>query len=178
MTIETNLAAKDVALSEAALGEVTVTGDEVSLSYSRRYARPIEKVWAASSTPERLADWLATAEIDLKVGGVIRLNWNNGAHTMEGRVVAYDPPLVLAWSWLLDGRETVVRFVLEPDGDGCKLTLTHSGLTLNGQDSAGVRAGWHAHLEGVPDAMDGKATPWAVKTARETVLASAYPSLG
>jgi uncharacterized protein YndB with AHSA1/START domain len=176
MTIDTTLDAKAVALSDAPLGEVAVAGDEVTLTYRRRYARPIEKVWAAITTPERLADWLAASEVELKAGGVIRLNWNQGMHAMEGRVIAYDPPRIVAWTWLIDGRETVVRFELEADGDGCKLTLTHAKLALNGSQASGVRAGWHAHLEGVPDAIDGKATPWTVKQAREAALASAYPA--
>lgn len=177
MTIDTNLKTKDATLSNAPLGEVTVAGEEATLVYRRRYARPIQKVWAAITTPERLADWFAAAEVEFKLGGVIRLNWNNGMHTMEGRIVAYDPPRVLAWNWLIDGRETVVRFELEGDGEGCRLTLIHSGLSLNGPQGSGVRTGWHAHLEGLPDAIDGKATPWAVKKARETALASVYPAL-
>ena len=41
--------------------------------FHRHYAKPIEKVWAALTTPERLADWLADAEIELRLGGRIQL---------------------------------------------------------------------------------------------------------
>jgi uncharacterized protein YndB with AHSA1/START domain len=159
-----------------AIGEVTATRDDLQVVFHRRYGKPIEKVWAAVTTPERMADWLAHAEVEMRIGGKIRLTWN-GVHSMEGRVVACEAPRVFAWTWELDGRETVVRFDLKPDGDGCWLTLTHSGLSPKAGRGAGVRAGWHAHLEGIPDAMEGRATPFATKTAREAALAGAYPEL-
>jgi hypothetical protein len=83
----------------------------------------------------------------------------------------------VAWRWTIGQRDTLVRFDLAPDGAGCLLTLTHSGLSLDGARDGGVRAGWHAHLEALPDALEGRATPWEVKTAREAALASAYPKL-
>jgi hypothetical protein len=88
-----------------------------------------------------------------------------------------DPPHTLAWIWTIGERDTLVRFDLKPDGDGCELTLTHSGLSLDGVHDGGVRAGWHAHLEGLPEAMEGRATPWATKIAREQALAERYRPL-
>jgi len=40
-----------------------------------------------------------------------------------------------------------------------------------------VRGGWHAHLEGLADSLDGRTTPWAVKEQRETAVAPLYPPL-
>ena len=160
-----------------AAGEVTRVNDALQVVFHRHYARPIEKVWAAITTPERLADWLADAEIEMRTGGKIRLSWNDGAHTMEGRVLVCEPPKSFAWTWTLDGRETVVRFDLRRDGDGCRLTMTHSGLSTTAGQGGGVRAGWHAHLEGLPDAIEGRKTPWATKTERQTALSSLYPPL-
>ncbi|MDB5561077.1 MAG: hypothetical protein JWN11_495, partial [Hyphomicrobiales bacterium] len=90
------------------------------------------------------------------------------------RITVCDPPRSLAWIWELGGRDTLVRFDLTPEAGGCALTLTHSGVPTVG---AGVRAGWHAHLEGLPDAIEGRATPWEVKVAREEALSDAYPRL-
>lgn len=161
-----------------ALGVVTTTDDALQVVLHRRYAKPIEKVWSAITSPERLADWLAAADIEMKPGGVIRLSWSDGAYTMEGRVIDCDPPHVFAWTWPLDGRDTTVRFELQRDADGCLLTLTHSGLSTHKNSSgSGVRAGWHAHLEGLPDAIEGRATPWATKSEREDALEAYYPPL-
>lgn len=163
-------------LSDAPQGEVTATADALQVVFHRHYRAPIEKVWAALTTPERLADWFAVAEVDLRVGGTIRLDWN-GLHQAEVRITICDPPRRLAWTWDLGGRDTLVRFDLTPEASGSLLTLTHSGLSPRGGPGAGVRAGWHAHLEALPDALEGRSTPWDIKTARERALSDAYPKL-
>jgi uncharacterized protein YndB with AHSA1/START domain len=163
-------------LSDAPNGVVTVTDDARQVVFHRRYRQPIEKVWAALTVPERLADWFATAEVDLRVGGVIRLGWT-GAHKADVTITVCDPPRALAWRWTIGERDTLVRFDLTPDEGGCALTLTHSGLSLDGARDGGVRAGWHAHLEALPEAIEGRATPWEVKTAREAALSGVYPKL-
>lgn len=163
-------------LSSAPLGVVTVANDALQVVFHRRYSKPVAKVWAAIATPERLADWLANAEIEMKVGGAIRLDWF-GHNSMVGRVVALDPPNTFAWTWTLDERETVVRFDLEADGDGCLLTLTHSGLSPKAGPGGGVRAGWHAHLEGIPDALESRRTAWETMMARYDALGPRYPAL-
>jgi uncharacterized protein YndB with AHSA1/START domain len=157
-------------LSGAPLGVVTVTADELSIVFRRHYRAPIERVWAALTVPERLADWFGVAEIDLRVGGAVRMRWG------EFPITVCDPPQSLAWGWELGGRDTLVRFDLAAEAGGCSLTLTHSGLDPHGQ-GGGVRAGWHAHLEALPDALEGRATPIAVKEAREAALGDAYPPL-
>jgi uncharacterized protein YndB with AHSA1/START domain len=163
--------------TQDAPGQVTATDDALQVVFHRHYARPIEKVWAAITTPERLADWLADAEIELRPGGRIHFNWNNGAHTMEGRVLVCDAPTAFSYTWTMDGRETVVRFDLKADGQGCWLTLTHSNLSPRAGQGAGVRPGWHAHLQGLGDAIDGRKTLWATKTARQEAVSSLYPPL-
>jgi uncharacterized protein YndB with AHSA1/START domain len=175
MTTASGLMPKPL-LSDAPLGELTVHGDARQIVFRRRYNKSIAKVWAAITTPERLADWFATAEVDLRVGGIIRLSWK-GTHKADVTITVCEPPRALAWRWTIGERDTLVRFDLAPDGGGCTLTLTHSGLSLDGARDGGVRAGWHAHLEALPDAMEGQTTPWAVKEAREAALATAYPKL-
>ncbi len=160
----------------SAPGEVTVKGDDLKVVFRRRYARSIEKVWAALTVPERLAAWLAGGEIEMRDGGAIHLKWENG-NEMTGKVVAYDPPRTFAWTWPLGGVDTVVRFDLEADGDGCWLTLTHSGLSPRPGGGGGVRAGWHAHLEGLLDAIDGHATRWDTIMARKNAVDHLYPAL-
>ena len=165
------LAASNSVLSDAPLGEVTKFGDSWQVVFHRQLRAPIEKVWAALTVPERLADWFTSATIDLRVGGTIHLSWT------DVTIAVCEPPRSLAWTWELDGRETLVRFDLVPTAGGCALTLTHSGLKLGGSNGPSVRSGWHAHLEGLPDALEGRKTPWEVKEAREQALEGAYPKL-
>ncbi len=68
------------------------SGGRFELMFERRLAKPIEKVWAALTVPERLADWLAEAEIDLRVGGRLVLFWPTHDFRLESRIVALEPP--------------------------------------------------------------------------------------
>ena len=163
-------------LSDAPKGEVSEDNDGLQVIFRRHYRKPIAKVWAALTAPERIADWLGAAEIDLRPGGSLRLTFNE-SHSAEIEITEVDAPRLFAWVWTIEGRATRVRFELTPEGDGTRLTLTHSGLsTRAGRDSM-VRAGWHAHLEGLADAIDGRATPWSVKQQREAAVAPLYPDL-
>src|SRR5258708_34906734 len=143
----------------------SVKSDRLVVVFRRRYAKPVAKVWAALTTPERLEDWFGAAKIELRVGGTMHITSANGKQT-ELRMTRVDAPHVLGWSWMLDGLDTSVLFELAPDGEGCQLTLTHSGLSARHGRGAGVRAGWHAVLEGLADSLDGRATSWAAKEQR------------
>ena len=61
-------------LSGAPKGDVTVKDDRLQVVYRRRYAKPVAKVWAALTTPERLEDWFGAAKLDLRVGGRLQLS--------------------------------------------------------------------------------------------------------
>jgi uncharacterized protein YndB with AHSA1/START domain len=162
-------------LRDAPKGDVTVKDDRMQVVFRRRYAKPVAKVWAALTTPERLADWFGAAKIDLRVGGTLHLAFANGK-SVEVAITRVEAPHVLGWSWMIDGLNTSVLFELAPDGDGCQLTLTHSGISARGR-GAGVRAGWHAHLEGLADSLDGRTTPLALKEQREAAVSPLYPPL-
>jgi uncharacterized protein YndB with AHSA1/START domain len=147
------------------MGEVTVNGDTLNVVFKRHYPFPIEKVWAALTIPERLADWFVNADVDLRVGGLIRFEGHGVLQQVQ--ISTCEPPRVLAWVWAIAGRDTLVRFELTPEPGGCRLTLTHTDIPRAG---SGVCAGWHAHLEGLGDALNGHPVPWDVKTAREARL--------
>jgi uncharacterized protein YndB with AHSA1/START domain len=63
---------------------------------------PVEDVWAAFTTGEGLRSWMAPhAEIDLRIGGLMRSNYNAqgslaDASTIENRVLAFDPRRMFA----------------------------------------------------------------------------------
>lgn len=157
------------------LGEVVRQGETVTLIFRRRFARPVEKVWAALTVPERISDWFAEARVDrLEPGGTIQLYFTGADYRSLARIEVLDPPRTIAWTWSeLDGsKASRVRFDLEPDGDGCRLTLTHSELPAD--ESSGVLSGWHAHLEAVENACDGVFTPWDTLIAREKRIAPLY----
>src|SRR5260370_36257546 len=113
-------------LRDAPKGEVTLKADRLQVVFRRRYAKPVAKVWAALTTPERLEDWFGAAKIDdLRVGGTLHLSYANGK-SAEVSITRVEAPHVLGWSWMIDGLNTSVLFELAPDGGGCQLTRTHA----------------------------------------------------
>jgi len=155
-------------------GEVRKVGGDYEVTFVRRLAQPVAKVWAALTVPERLADWLAKAEVDLRIGGRISFYWEAHDYRMTGVITELDPPRLFAWTWPSpEHPASVVRWRLEPDGDGCRLTLHQTGLSA--PPLRGVAAGWHTHLEGLPGAVDGLNTPW--QAACERKFAKLYQDL-
>ncbi|THD62409.1 SRPBCC family protein [Phenylobacterium sp.] len=162
------------ALLNGKVGEVREAGGLYEITFTRRLARPAEKVWAALTVPERLADWLAEAEVDLRVGGRFALYWATHDYRMAGVITELDPPRVFAWTWPSpEHPDSVVRWSLEPEEGGCRLTLRQTGLSAPPLRS--VAAGWHTHLEGLQGAADGARTPWRAERERE--LAGLYAGL-
>lgn len=162
-------------LIDPTLGEVRRDGETVTIVFQRRYNKPLEKVWAALTMPERLTDWFAEASLDrLAVGGTFQLFFTGADYRSIARITELDPPRTIAWTWSeVDGsKPSHVRFDLEPDGGGCRLTLTHSGL--GAEEAKGVDAGWHAHLEALPDAAEGIFTPWSKLMEREAAARPLY----
>lgn len=162
-------------MTDTDLGRIRRTGDTVEIVFHRRYARPVEKVWAALTTPERLSDWFANTTIDrVAEGGIMDLDFKDENYRSRGRIVTCEPMTTFAWEWTeLDGSSpSLVRWDLEPDGDGCRVTLTHSGVKVS--EAGGVGAGWHAHLQAIQDAADGIETPWITVRARADAAAALY----
>jgi len=165
-----------MSLTDDDLGEVRRVGDTIEIVFTRRYARPVAKVWAALTVPERLGDWFADATIDrLEVGGRIELYFTGADYRSLAVITQLEPPRLIAWTWSdPDGsKASQVRFELAPDGEATTiLTLTHTELALDEAD--GVPAGWHAHLQAIEDACDEVRTSWDTLLEREAAVNAAY----
>lgn len=116
----------------------------------------MEKVWAALTIPEPVADWLAPAEIELKVGGRYELRFHDGADVMIGVITRIEPPRLLELTWRESGCPGSV-LVFSLAAVGCRLTLTHA-FPREVNDVRGFVSGWRQHLEGVAAACDGVQT--------------------
>jgi uncharacterized protein YndB with AHSA1/START domain len=95
---------------------------------------PPDEVWDALTDPERLKEWFATdVEWD---GDKLVYRWGDGEER-RATIEESDPPRRLGFRWRdADGDETEVRFELEEDEQGTRLTVTE-----------GAAAGWAAALE-------------------------------
>lgn len=148
------------------LGTITRHGDRFDLAYERRIAKPVEKVWAAIATPERIADWFTTVTLEPRLGGLYRLSFKDG-YAMDGEIIAFDPPRLLAHTWPDPTHpDSVVRYELEADGDGCVLRFSQTAL---GRDHIDCIGGWHVFLDAIPGAIEGRRHNWT-KAAENELL--------
>ncbi|HTB00797.1 MAG TPA: SRPBCC domain-containing protein [Bradyrhizobium sp.] len=132
-----------------------------SLTLKRRLNASPAKVYAAWTSPQKIARWFGPAQvkagteqavIDPCVGGRYRISFDmeNGEHCEIGgvyREVVPDRLLVFSWAWhTTPERESQVTVSLQPDGDGTLLTLHHEAF-FDQAARDGHERGWNGALD-------------------------------
>src|SRR5664279_3247080 len=126
-----------------------------------------EKLWHAltdSDFTERY--WFGhRVTSDWKVGSPYRFA-NQGAASVEGKVLISDPPKKLAYSWnpcsTVAKRERISRvtFDIEPRGNVVKLTVTHDNLDEGGKTLRDISGGWPMVMASLKSLLEsGKPLP-------------------
>jgi uncharacterized protein YndB with AHSA1/START domain len=159
-------------------GTYTQVDGRPAVRFERVYPHPIQRVWTAVSTPERLAGWFPFAvEIEPRVGGRMRFSGNPHAEAMAGEVLVYDPPRALEFIW----GTSELRFELSEAGpDATRFVL----YDLLGAENEAARnaAGWESCLVGLAavvsegaDAPEGaKGEDW--QSRYDAYVASGMPA--
>jgi uncharacterized protein YndB with AHSA1/START domain len=126
------------------------------LRCTRTLPHPREKVWRALTEPEHLEAWFPTTiEGERAPGAALRFSHRNAPlPAMEGEMLACEPVSVLEFRWGEDN----LRFTLEPDGTGTKLTLIDTLAELG--KAARDGAGWHTCLDQLAYHLDEVEPPW------------------
>ena len=131
---------------------------------------PVERVWAYLTESDKRATWLAAGEFDLRVGGKVRLEFDNsrlsrddtprekrtndGVGKFDGVITRLEPMRLLAHTWSWDGGDTEVTYELKPRGKDVLLTIVHR--RLEGKDlTANVMGGWDVHTGILEDVLNG-----------------------
>ncbi|HWG24068.1 SRPBCC family protein [Actinospica sp.] len=143
------------------LGSYVVQEGRPAVRFARTYPHSIERVWSAVTEPEQLKQWFPFhTVIEPRVGGVVAFSGNPHPPDFTGRVLEYEPPRRLAFSW--GGSE--LRFELEAlDTGRCRLILTD---LLEAQDTAARNgAGWSMCLRELDTLLAGGATSGLHTTA-------------
>jgi uncharacterized protein YndB with AHSA1/START domain len=111
------------------------------------------------TTPEKLWQTLTDGDFTERYwfGHRVASNWEigspykftrQGADRIEGKVLAFDPPKRLSYTWdpcspeAKRERTSRVTFDLEPRGKVVKLTVTHDNLEEGGKTFRDISGGW------------------------------------
>jgi uncharacterized protein YndB with AHSA1/START domain len=118
-------------------------GGRPTLHFERRLPYSPETVWRALTEEQALAAWFPTTiDGDRAGGAALTFRFEHvQLEPMEGEMVAFEPPSLLAFTWGGD----LLRFELLPDGDGTILELTVELDELGKATRDG--AGWHQCLD-------------------------------
>jgi uncharacterized protein YndB with AHSA1/START domain/ketosteroid isomerase-like protein len=150
-------------LPDAGHGIIERNGKRGTITFRRRLGHPVDRVWNAIATPDGLAGWWlpfpAEITVDLRVGGEMRFAPSDpDIPTMTCEVLEVEPPHRLVHT-SLDGVSTV-RWDLEPDGDGCMLTLTQITDDIDATIAQRHVVGLHTSLDRLGPALDGALIEW------------------
>lgn len=147
------------------LGAFKQHDDQLDVRFERYYPRSIERVWSALTDPVRLGDWMGTALVEPYVGGRYEVMLD-GPHPMTGRILVWEPPHVLEFSWSnTHAPDSIVRYELTRDGDGSRLIFLHKGMPY--ASSALMLPGWHVYFERLGSLLDGTTPPRSKQSWRE-----------
>jgi uncharacterized protein YndB with AHSA1/START domain len=115
------------------------TQDRPSLSITRHYAVPPEKVWRAWTEPQALSRWfgpadtesVTSADLDVRVGGLYSIAFRTAdgeEHRVSGVYQEVVPLRRLSFTWAWQStpdRVSLVTVELEPKEGGCELRFRH-----------------------------------------------------
>ena len=143
-------------------------GEARVVTVARSYPDPLEDVWDACTTAERITRWLMPISGELRLGGRYQLQGNAG-----GVVERCDPPRSFAATWEYGGDVSWIELRLDPEGDGTRFTLEHVAHVDDARCAefgpGAVGVGWDSmllgltmHLEGDTSITPDKAMEWLV----------------
>jgi uncharacterized protein YndB with AHSA1/START domain len=150
-------------------GELTRGPDFVVGRLTRRFEQAPSVLWRTMTDAATLPQWLAAGQIELTLGGAVRLDFEGSGTVIDSEVLALEDGALLEFSWSQPGEPLrPVRWDLTADGAGTVLRLTIK--TPHGEDPGRACAGWEAHLAMLAAALAGAPIgfPFEVfKAARE-----------
>ena len=95
-----------------------------TLTIQRMLPGPIERVWAYLTESDLRRKWLASGDMEMKVGAPFELVWRNSEltdppgkrpegfgeeHRMESQIIELDPPRKLVFTWGKDDSDVIVH---------------------------------------------------------------------
>lgn len=140
--------------SSAVTGVISRLDDGFEARLERVFGHGRNAVWRMLTDPQALPQWLAPGVIELRIGGMVDIDFADSGTTIGSTVLELDPPRLLAYSWSSGTEpERPLRWELDAAEEGTRLVLT---LRLPaGEGVAKACAGFDAHLEMLAAALEG-----------------------
>ena len=134
-------------------GTYETIDDRPALTFERRLAHPVPRVWQAVTDPAELAAWFPSAVSgQVAPGGALTFDFPDGDMKLEGEVVEFDPPRRFAFTF----GDDVLRIELDAVGDGCLLRFTC--IFDESERASRDAAGWHVCLDRLEQHLGGTPT--------------------
>ncbi len=158
------------------MSTTVITPNQDALVSEVHISAPPERIFQALIDPKQVLHWWTNEQCQIesfalepRKGGrwhydsrQSELNINGvSKFRCEGEVLEYDPPHVLAYTWIANwhdrpAKRTVVRWELAASGNGTLLRVTHSGLADLPAARKDYSGGWPGVLEQVKQFVEGK----------------------
>jgi len=123
-------------------------GEARVVTVARSYPDPVEEVWDACTTAERITRWLMPVSGELRLGGRYQLQGNAG-----GVVESCDPPRSFTATWEYGGEVSWIELHLTPERNGTRFTLEHIAHVDDARwaefGPGAVGVGWDSMLLGL-----------------------------
>jgi uncharacterized protein YndB with AHSA1/START domain len=121
-----------------------------------RFDTDVEDLWAALTSPERLARWIGEVEGDLRLRGAFRARFFSSGWEGTGRVEACEPPrrLLVSTRGTDEPEDHDIEAWLTPDGGQTLLVIEERGMPLN--QLAAYGAGVQIHVEDLAAHIAGR----------------------
>jgi uncharacterized protein YndB with AHSA1/START domain len=134
-------------------------GEARVVTIARTYDAPVDDVWDACTTAERIPRWFMPITGELRVGGRYQLEGNAG-----GVVESCDPPQSFAATWEFGGQVSGIEVRFTPSAEGgTVLTIDHVGHVDDefwdrfGPGAVGI--GWELGLLGLAGHLGAPGVP-------------------
>jgi uncharacterized protein YndB with AHSA1/START domain len=149
------------------MSSTIVTSDQDAIVSEIEIAAPAERVFQALTDANQLKRWFTSPEcpaklweMDARLGGRYGYATEKGSVVVNnvrefechGEILEYDPPRVIAYTWIANWhadatRRTVVRWELTPKANGTQVKVMHSGLAQEPVARKDYSGGWPGVVE-------------------------------
>lgn len=111
-------------------------------------------LWAMLTDAGKIAQWIAPGSIDLKLGGAVKIDFEDSGTAINSKVLELEPGKVLAYSWSQgNDPERPLRWEVSENAGTATLKLT--AIIPANEDPAKACAGFEGHFVMLAGALEG-----------------------